>query len=107
MRKNSKLIITMLFLLLTPSGQAQQQPAQGPNPASLPGEVPQGYQTIGETNRYLHVLPTVDRETKAQPAARRPIVLLIITDDQGYGDLSLHGNEQIREPVETDALAPS
>jgi arylsulfatase A-like enzyme len=34
----------------------------------------------------------------AQPASRRPNVLLIITDDQGYGDLGLHGNERIRTP---------
>ncbi|MGH9833397.1 MAG: sulfatase-like hydrolase/transferase [Blastocatellia bacterium] len=35
----------------------------------------------------------------AQPAPRRPNVLLIITDDQGYGDLALHGNEQISTPA--------
>jgi arylsulfatase A-like enzyme len=28
----------------------------------------------------------------------RPNVLLIITDDQGYGDLGLHGNDKIRTP---------
>ncbi len=31
-------------------------------------------------------------------AERPPNVLLIITDDQGYGDLGLHGNEKIRTP---------
>ena len=30
--------------------------------------------------------------------AARPNVLLIITDDQGYGDLSLHGNPHVRTP---------
>lgn len=30
--------------------------------------------------------------------ARRPNVLLIMTDDQGYGDLSIHGNPLIRTP---------
>jgi arylsulfatase A-like enzyme len=34
----------------------------------------------------------------APKAARRPNVLLIITDDQGYGDLGLHGNEQVGTP---------
>lgn len=31
-------------------------------------------------------------------AASRPNVLLIMTDDQGYGDLSLHGNPVLRTP---------
>lgn len=30
--------------------------------------------------------------------ARRPNVILIITDDQGYGDLSIHGNDKIETP---------
>lgn len=34
----------------------------------------------------------------AQTAPPRPNVLLIITDDQGYSDLGLHGNEQVRTP---------
>jgi len=35
---------------------------------------------------------------------RRPNVLLIMTDDQGYGDLSLHGNPILRTP-NMDAIA--
>ena len=31
-------------------------------------------------------------------AADRPNVLLIITDDQGYGDLGCHGNPKVRTP---------
>jgi arylsulfatase A-like enzyme len=34
---------------------------------------------------------------KAQ-TARRPNVLLIVSDDQGYGDLSLHGNPHLKTP---------
>lgn len=34
---------------------------------------------------------------KAQ-RARRPNVIVIITDDQGYGDLSLHGNPHLKTP---------
>ena len=41
--------------------------------------------------------------SEAAPA-RRPNVLLIMTDDQGYGDLGFHGNPQIKTP-RLDALA--
>lgn len=34
----------------------------------------------------------------AQTRARRPNVILIISDDQGYGDLSLHGNPHLKTP---------
>ena len=37
---------------------------------------------------------------------RKPNVLLIMTDDQGYGDFSLHGNPHLQTP-HIDALAQS
>jgi arylsulfatase A len=40
----------------------------------------------------------------ADDQPRRPNVLLILTDDQGYGDIASHGNEQIDTPV-LDKLA--
>ncbi|MGJ5819198.1 arylsulfatase [Paludibaculum fermentans] len=43
--------------------------------------------------------PTV---LKAAPA--RPNVIFILTDDQGYGDVSLHGNPHLRTP-NVDAIA--
>ena len=36
--------------------------------------------------------------TAHSAAPARPNVLLIISDDQGYGDLSLHGNPHVRTP---------
>ncbi len=36
-------------------------------------------------------------------AAARPNVLIVLTDDQGYGDLSSHGNPHVRTP-ELDRL---
>src|SRR5687767_4560519 len=40
----------------------------------------------------------------AAPQERKPNVVLVITDDQGYGDLGVHGNDKIRTP-RLDALA--
>jgi arylsulfatase A-like enzyme len=39
----------------------------------------------------------------AAQAPRRPNVIIILTDDQGYGDLSAHGNPRLRTP-ELDRL---
>ncbi len=43
----------------------------------------------------LPVIGVADRETEA---ARKPNVVLVITDDQGYGDLGCHGNSMINTP---------
>ena len=34
----------------------------------------------------------------ARAAARKPNVIVVLTDDQGYGDLSIHGNPVLRTP---------
>ena len=63
--------------------------------------------TIGYLFCGLAIAATAD--PAAAPAANRgaacpPNVLLIMTDDQGYGDLAFHGNELIDTPV-LDRLA--
>ncbi len=47
--------------------------------------------------------PTASTGAPPAPALRRPNVLFVLTDDQGIGDLSLHGNDSIRTP-NMDAL---
>ncbi len=44
--------------------------------------------------------------TSPPPGDERPHVLVILTDDQGWGDLSLHGNPDVETP-RLDALAHS
>jgi len=43
-------------------------------------------------------LPSGARARGAAAGGRRPNVVLIITDDQGYGDLGHHGNDKIKSP---------
>jgi arylsulfatase A-like enzyme len=50
----------------------------------------------------IHVM--VNHEATGAENSRSPNVVLIITDDQGYGDLGVHGNTMIRTP-NLDALA--
>ena len=40
----------------------------------------------------------VRRPRSLRRPARRPNVIVIMTDDQGYGDLSLHGNPHLKTP---------
>src|SRR5436853_26146 len=42
----------------------------------------------------------------APAAAKRPNIVFVLTDDQGYGDLSIHGNPHLKTP-NIDAIATS
>ena len=44
------------------------------------------------------------KKTKTPPLPTAPTSLLIMTDDQGYGDLGFHGNRDIKTPI-LDAFA--
>ena len=46
----------------------------------------------------LGILAAMAAIAPCSVAAKQPNVVLIITDDQGYGDLACHGNEQIKTP---------
>ena len=46
----------------------------------------------------MRALPLVLLLLAFSPQDRRPNVLIIITDDQGYGDLGCHGNPKIMTP---------
>jgi hypothetical protein len=39
----------------------------------------------------------------AELAGKKPNIILIITDDQGYGDLACHGNPILKTPTSTSA----
>ncbi|MCX6624292.1 MAG: arylsulfatase, partial [Acidobacteria bacterium] len=46
--------------------------------------------------QFLSTLSAAPLIAKGGPA--RPNILFILTDDQGFGDLSIHGNKQLRTP---------
>ena len=75
MRKNTAWTVSMLFLLLTPSGYGQQQPASAPNPTSLPGADSRVYKTIGETKLYLHVFQPAERKKGEKKGEKLPAII--------------------------------
>jgi arylsulfatase A-like enzyme len=65
----------------------------GTDPATAdPLEIFRGYWNDGDDDRPAAA-------ARRPPHARRqPNILLVMTDDQGYGDLSIHGNPHLRTP---------
>jgi hypothetical protein len=51
--------------------------------------------TLNKLSRFGICLPGC---AMSASAAENPNVVLIITDDQGYGDLSVHGNPVLKRP---------
>lgn len=50
------------------------------------------------TMKCLPILLSVCLATPSALSAQQPNVIIILTDDQGYGDIAAHGNPVIRTP---------
>ena len=59
---------------------------------------------LNNTTSYSILVATLMSFVLAASAKDRPNVIAILTDDQGWGDLSIHGNTAIRTP-NIDSLA--
>jgi arylsulfatase A-like enzyme len=71
---------------------------------ALPGHLLHRITTLAFTIASVAVSSLLDTPALAEKSARRPNIVVILTDDQGWGDLSLHGNSNLSTP-HVDALA--
>lgn len=56
-------------------------------------------QSLTMNMRFLILLLLCFVFQQCQKTQKNPNILVILTDDQGYGDLGIHGNEKINTPV--------
>lgn len=57
-----------------------------------------GDRLTGATGSEVRPAGTLDEATPAAERRRRPNVVVVMTDDQGYGDLAAHGNPILQTP---------
>lgn len=77
----------------------KRRPSATTGPLSTSGPLPSTTRVLLVLLLTLTTLPL-----HAQPNSTRPNIILIVADDQGWGDLSIHGNTNLHTP-NIDALA--
>src|SRR5262249_17787845 len=93
-------------------GRAEYRPAVARRPDRRPDRAGAGAQEGGQTmitkrsflRSFLVLSCLVSVGSPAHAGHKPPNVLIILSDDQGWGDLSIHGNKNLKTP-NLDSLA--